>query len=249
MGSKITIMLVDDNPIVREMLRAALSPMANVVTFGDGADAYLKAVEDPPDLILTDYTIPGLDGRQLVEKLKTRANTQKIPVMIMAGKSDIGEKLRMLSVTVEDFIEKPFFVKEATARIKKVVDRLVLEKMAREAPGDSVLRGSLAQMNIMDLFQSLEMGHKSCKLTLTNGGDKCEMWFADGQVSHAVCGGIRGDEAVYKVVAWPDGSFAIDFTGATTEQSITRSTQGLLMEGLRLVDEAGRGAEENVLEG
>ena len=240
---------MDDNPIVREMLRSALSPMANVMVFSDGAEAYLKAVEEPPDLVLADYTIPGLDGRQLIEKLKSRVNTQKIPVIIMAGKSDIGEKLRMLQVSVEDFIEKPFFLKEATSRIKKVVDRLVLEKMAREAPGDSVLRGSLAQMNIMDLFQSLEMGHKNCKLTLTNGGEKCEMYFHDGQVSHALCGNMKGDEAVYKVIAWPDGNFAIDFTGTSSEQSITRSTQGLLMEGLRLVDEAGRSAEENVLEG
>src|SRR3990172_1500451 len=44
------------------------------------------------------------------------------------------------------------------------------------------VRGSLAQMNVMDLLQSLEMGHKTCALVLSNDGDRCEMFFSDGQI-------------------------------------------------------------------
>ena len=249
MVANVTLLLVDDNPMIREMLRQALAPICNVQVAGDGTDALLKSIDAPPDLIVTDYQIPGLDGRQLVEKLQARAATSKIPVIMLASKADISEKLRMLQVTVEDYIEKPFFVREATARIKKVVDKIALEKMAREAPGESVLRGSLSQMNIMDLFQSLEMGHKSCSLTLSNNGEKCQMFFSDGQINHALFGKTKGDDAVYKVMAWTDGTFSIDFTGSSAEQTTTRSTQGLLMEGLRLLDEANRDAEENVLEG
>jgi hypothetical protein len=63
-----------------------------------------------------------------------------------------------------------------------------------------------------------------------------------------VYGKLRGDEAVFKVLAWTEGQFEIDFAGSSKEQSTTRSTQGLLMEGLRLLDEANRDAEENVLD-
>ena len=249
MAVNVTVMLVEDNPMIREMLRQNLASLCTVVLATDGADALLKAIEAPPDLIVTDYRIPGLDGRQLIEKLQQRANTSKVPVIILASRADISEKLRMLQVSVEDYIEKPFYLKEATTRIKKVVDKIALEKMAREAPGESTLRGSLAQMNIMDLFQSLEMGHKSCSLTLTNNGQKCQMFFSDGQINHAIFDNLKGDDAVYKVMSWTDGTFSIDFTGSSKEQTTTRSTQGLLMEGLRLLDEANRGAEENVLEG
>jgi CheY-like chemotaxis protein len=249
MPANVTTLLVDDNPMIREMLRQSLANICNVTVANDGADALLKVVESPPDLIVTDYTIPGLDGRQLLEKLKSRANTAKIPIIMVASRADITEKLKMVQDQVEDYIEKPFFVKEATSRIKKVVDKIALEKMAREAPGESTLRGSLAQMNIMDLFQSLEMGHKSCSLTLSNNGEKCQMFFSEGQINHAIFGSSKGDEAVYKVMSWVDGTFSIDFTGSSKEQTITRSTQGLLMEGLRLLDEANRDAEENVLEG
>jgi hypothetical protein len=74
------------------------------------------------------------------------------------------------------------------------------------------------------------------------------MFFSDGQINHAIYGKLKGDEAVYKVLAWTGGNFQIDFTGKSSEQTCTRSTQGLLMEGLRLIDEANRDQEENVLE-
>jgi hypothetical protein len=120
--------------------------------------------------------------------------------------------------------------------------------MAREAPGESVLRGNLAQMNVMDLLQSLDMGHKTCSLVLSNNGDKCQLYFTDGQINHATYGDLKGDEAVYKVLLWTGGNFEIDFNGSSQEQTTTRSTQGLLLEGLRLLDESTRDAEENVLE-
>jgi DNA-binding response OmpR family regulator len=250
MAGKVNLLLVEDNPMVRDMLRQGLDSICSVSAISDGTDALLKAIEAPPDLIVADYTLPGMDGRQLVEKLKSRAATAKIPVILFASRSDINEKLKMLQDAVEDFIEKPFFTKEAIKRIKRLVDRITLEKMAREAPGESVLRGSLAQMNIMDLFQSLEMGHKTCLLTLTNNGQSCKMYFNDGQVNHAVFGNgeAKGDDAVYKTMGWMDGSFSIDFAQSSKEQTITKSTQGLLMEGLRLLDESNRGAEENVLD-
>ncbi|MCU1306664.1 MAG: response regulator receiver protein [Acidobacteriaceae bacterium] len=249
MPANVTVLLVDDNPMIREMLRQSLANICTVAIANDGTDALLRCIENPPDLIVTDYSIPGLDGRQLLEKLKSRTGTAKIPLIMVASRADITEKLKMVQDSVEDYIEKPFFLKEAVSRIKKVVDKVALEKMAREAPGESTLRGSLAQMNIMDLFQSLEMGHKSCSLTLSNSGEKCQMFFSDGQINHAIFGASKGDEAVYKVMSWVDGTFSIDFTGSSAEQTTTRSTQGLLMEGLRLLDEANRDAEENVLEG
>jgi DNA-binding response OmpR family regulator len=249
MPSNIKVLLVDDNPMILEMLRQALSQFSTVSTMTDGADALLKAVEDQPDLIVADYAMETMDGKQLLQKIKGRRATASIPVILMASKADITEKLKMLQDTLEDFIEKPFFLKEAAARIKKVVDKISLEKMTREAPGESVLRGSLAQMNVMDLLQSLDMGRKTCTLTLRNEDDKCKMFFADGQINHAIYGDLKGDPAVYKVLTWTGGTFEIDFSGSSSEQTVTQSTQGLLLEGLRLLDESGRDAEEeNVLE-
>jgi DNA-binding response OmpR family regulator len=240
MADKIKILLVDDNPMILGMLRGALTALASVTTAGDGADALIKAVEDPPDLVISDYRMPGMDGRQLVEKLRSRPKTAGAAVILLATKSDISEKLTTADQPVDDFVEKPFFLREATQRIKRVIDKIVLEKMAKNTASDGVLRGNLLQMNVIDLVQSLEMGRKSCALTLTNKDEKCEMYFREGQVSHAQYGSLTGDQAVFKVLRWTDGNFQVNFEGKTTKQSTTLNTQGLLMEGLRLLDESQR---------
>jgi DNA-binding response OmpR family regulator len=240
MQSDVKVLLVDDNPMVLGLLRDALSPLARVATAGDGADALLKAVEDTPDLLVSDFRMAGMDGRQLVEKLRSRSTTSGISVILLATKSDISEKLSLQEHVADDFVEKPFFLREATQRIKRVIDKIALEKMAKSSSSDGVVRGSLAQMNVIDLVQSLEMGRKSCLLTLTKDSDKCEMYFSEGQVPHATYGSLTGDAAVFKVLRWTGGNFQINFDGKTTQQTTSLNTQGLLMEGLRLLDEDKR---------
>jgi CheY-like chemotaxis protein len=239
MADNVKLLVVDDNPMVLGMLQQALSPLAQVTTATDAADALLKAVDDVPDLLVCDYRMPGMDGRQLVEKLKSRPATANFSAVLMASKADIAERLSPQDAA-DDYLEKPFFLKDATRRVKRMIDRIALEKMAKTAPSDGVVRGSLAQMNVIDLMQSLEMGRKSCKLSLSNEGDKCEVFFAEGQVKHATYGSLVGDEAVFKVLRWTGGSFQLDFEGKTEKETTQLNTQGLLMEGLRLLDESSR---------
>jgi CheY-like chemotaxis protein len=245
MANNVRLLLVDDNPMVLGLLRGALTPLALVTTATDAADALLKAVDDPPDLLVCDYRMPGMDGRQLVEKLRSRPRTAEAAVILVATKTDISEKLSTPDLPVDDFVEKPFFLREATQRIKRVIDKIALEKMAKTVPSDGVLRGSLLQMNVIDLVQSLEMGRKSCSLILTNKNDKCELYFKEGQVTHATYGSLVGDPAVFKVLRWTDGNFEVNFEGKTTQQSTQLNTQGLLMEGLRQLDEAQRDGGAN----
>jgi CheY-like chemotaxis protein len=240
MANNVRLLLVDDNPMVLGLLRGALTPLALVTTATDAADALLKAVDDPPDLLVCDYRMPGMDGRQLVEKLRSRPRTAEAAVILVATKTDISEKLSTPDLPVDDFVEKPFFLREATQRIKRVIDKIALEKMAKTVPSDGVLRGSLLQMNVIDLVQSLEMGRKSCSLALTNRDDKCELYFKEGQVTHATYGTLVGDPAVFKVLRWTDGNFEVNFEGKTSQQTTQLNTQGLLMEGLRQLDEAQR---------
>ena len=239
MANDVKLLLVEDNPMVLGMLQQALSPLAVVTAASESADALLKAVDDPPDLVVSDYRLPGMDGRQLIEKLKSRPKTANFSALLMANKADIAERLSPQDAA-DDYLEKPFFLREAVKRIKRMIDRIALEKMAKTAPSDGVVRGNLAQMNVIDLMQSLEMGRKSCQLTLTKDGDKCEVFFVEGQVKHATYGSLVGDEAVFKVLRWTGGSFELDFEGKTNKETTQLNTQGLLMEGLRLLDESAR---------
>jgi CheY-like chemotaxis protein len=172
MADTVKLLLVDDNPMVLGMLQQAWASLATITTATDAADALLKAVDDVPDLLVCDYRMPGMDGRQLVEKLKSRPATANFSTVLMANKADIAERLSPQDAA-DDYLEKPFYLKDATRRVKRMIDRIALEKMAKTAPSDGVVRGNLSQMNVIDLMQSLEMGRKSCKISLSNEGDKC----------------------------------------------------------------------------
>jgi CheY-like chemotaxis protein len=249
MANDVKLLLVDDNPMVLAMLQQALTPFARVVSAGDTADALLKAVDDPPELVVCDYRMPGMDGRQLVEKLKSRPATANFSAILMASRADIDERLSPQDAA-DDYLIKPFFLKDATRRIKRTIDRIALEKMAKTAPSDGVVRGNLSQMNVIDLMQSLEMGRKSCQLKLNHQGDTCEVFFLEGQVKHATYGALTGDEAVFKVLRWTGGNFELNFEGKTDQETTKLNTQGLLMEGLRLLDESQReGGAEPAQEG
>src|SRR6201987_4127903 len=107
----------------------------------------------------------------------------------MASRVDIEERLRPLTDGVEDFITKPFLLKDLVRAAKKVVDRLHLEKLQKTASRPGVIQGRLEEMSMTDLLQSLEMGQKSCRLVVRKGNEQGELYFASGQCRDAKIGG------------------------------------------------------------
>jgi len=243
-GKTVRLLLADDNPLVRDIVAKGMEPHCEVTIATDGADALLKIIDEPPDAILCDYKMSGLDGRQLFEKLRSREQTRHIPFLFMASRADIEERLRPLVDGVEDFIAKPFLVRDLVRITKKVIDRLHLEKLQKRASRPGVIQGRLEEMSMIDLMQSLEMGQKSCRLIVHHNGEQGELYFSSGQCRDAKSGNMEGDNAVYKVLLWSAGDFEIDFNAAnaSTRTTTTRNTTGLLMEAMRLMDEASRDA-------
>jgi len=105
--------------LVLELVFRGLEHVCDVMVAHDGGDALLKTIDDPPDVILSDYKMPGMDGRQLFDKLRGREKTRHIPFLFMAGRADIEERLRPLVDGVEEFIVKPFLVKDLVRITKK----------------------------------------------------------------------------------------------------------------------------------
>jgi len=238
------VLIVDDNPMIRDLMCRGMESHCAVISSSDGADALLKSVDNLPDLIISDYRMPGLDGRQLFEKLRGRENTRNIPFVFVASRSDIEEKLRpAVGGGVEDFIPKPFFVADLVRQVKKIVDRLHLEKMQKRASRPGVIQGRLEEMSVTELMQSLEMGQKTCRLMLRRNGEQAELFFNAGQCKHAQLGKMEGDAVAYQVIGWLDGEFEIDFGVTSDRATTTLSTTGLLMEAMRLMDESNQSVQ------
>ncbi len=234
------ILIVDDNPTILKLVSQSLEKSGELITATDGADALMKAIDQKPDLIISDYSMPVMDGRALFEKLRARKETKDIPFVFLASQKEIDERLRLLVDGVEDYFVKPFFVRDLARQAHRITARLLQQQMEKAGARGGTVSGRLSEMGLMDWMTSLEQGRKTCALILRSGSDQCTLYFTEGQVTHATYGELSGNQAVFKVLTWTDGEWELDFARTAQEKTTTMSTQGLMMEGLRLLDEANR---------
>src|ERR1700727_176639 len=103
----VKVLIVDDNALVLDLLMRGLMPHCDARAAADGADALLKIVDDPPDLVVCDYRMPGLDGRQLYEKIRGRQQTKSIPFIFLASRGPVEEKCPAVVESGEELIPKP----------------------------------------------------------------------------------------------------------------------------------------------
>lgn len=241
MGQGTRVLLVDDNPMIRELLIHSLAPLATVDVCASASEALRRAEKQTPDLIISDFRMPGLSGLELLAKL--RITFPRVAVVMLASRADISGPLAGSSPLVEEFIEKPFFIEEAMTRIKRVLDRVTLGRATREAADSTSVRGTLAQMSVVDLAQSLDIGRKTCHLRLHHQAQHGAMHFHDGQLIHATFGNLTGEAAAYAMVTWTEGVFLIGFERVECPHTITHSTQSVLLEALRRFDESQRDSD------
>lgn len=240
MASTIKILVVDDNPTILQLICQSLEKCGEVVTASDGADALMKTLDAKPDLIISDYTMPVMDGRALFDKLRARKETQGIPFVFLASQKEIDDHLRMVLEGVEDYFVKPFFSRDLLQQARRITARLLQQRVEKQ--GGAGIKGKLSEISLIDWMQSLEQGRKTCAFKVRSGKEEATLYFSEGNCTHAVCGDLKGDPAVFKVLAWMEGEWEVDFSNNSSEHTTTMSTQGLMMEGLRIMDEANRDA-------
>jgi len=119
---KQNILLVDDDPNVLELLKRIFRKSGYQISTAMDANEALKSLQKhPPDLILLDLMLPGMDGYSLLEKIKDVSDWSLIPVVILSAKDGVEDKLRGLRLGVVDYITKPFDRKELLARVKNIL--------------------------------------------------------------------------------------------------------------------------------
>jgi len=118
------ILLVEDEQSIREMVSFALVQDGYVIDEAeDGQSAKLKIADHLPDLILLDWMLPDTSGLELVRRWKRKESTQEIPVIMLTARAGERDKIDGLDSGADDYITKPFSVKELSARIRAVLRR------------------------------------------------------------------------------------------------------------------------------
>ena len=91
--------------------------MVDTVARGDEAEIRLR--ESPPDLVLLDWMLPGLSGIELCRRLRARAETARLPIIMLTARGEEGERVRGLATGADDYVVKPFSVPELMARVAR----------------------------------------------------------------------------------------------------------------------------------
>lgn len=138
------IVLVEDDGDIAEILRVNLAREGftlDVFTRGDSALAAIRSL--PPDLVLLDLMLPGLDGLELCRMLKRDPKTSAVPLIMLTAKGTETDRIVGLELGADDYIAKPFSPREVILRIKSV-----LRRQADEEKTGDVLRAGKIEMSL-----------------------------------------------------------------------------------------------------
>lgn len=118
------ILLVEDERPIREMVTFALSQDGYIIDEADDSNsAEAKIAEHLPDLILLDWMLPNVSGLELLRRWKRNESMQEVPVIMLTARVEERDKVDGLNSGADDYITKPFSVKELSARIRAVLRR------------------------------------------------------------------------------------------------------------------------------
>ena len=159
---KTKIMVVDDDPNIRELVRLYLEKEGFEVTCAERGDEAVKAFRaSPPNLMLLDVMLPGMDGWQVCREVRKISN---IPIIMLTAKDETFDKVLGLELGADDYIVKPFDMKELVARIKAVIRRFqVAEAPEKELvfPGLTI---NISQYTVTYMGKPLEMPPREIEL-------------------------------------------------------------------------------------
>jgi CheY-like chemotaxis protein len=230
------ILIADpDIDSVRTLTRALRARGYQVHYAPDGSRALEICVLRHPDLVLFDEACKLLDARTFIQILRTNPRTEEVPVVLTTTNLDV-DRLRGLRLAAH--LKKPFNLDEVLSRLEHIFRR---NEAAKDLKNDSQeIEGSLSQLGIPDLLQILGMNKRSGKLSLERGNERGEILVTDGRAVNARVGRVEGEKALFRLLAWTDGTFTFAPGTNPGKPRIDRAMDDALLEGMRQADEVNR---------
>ena len=154
------ILIVDDEKNIVDIIAFNLKKEGyTVITAADGEEGVQKAMEENPDLILLDIMMPKLDGYEVCKKIREKKNT---PIIMLTARAEELDKVLGLELGADDYVTKPFGVRELMARVKANLRKSVVrEETPEQAPAG---KGNFGKLDINPISASRRSMSKSWRL-------------------------------------------------------------------------------------
>jgi DNA-binding response OmpR family regulator len=228
--------------VLEVSLRKAGFSVTPAVSVGDALD---KLEINAPDLIICETKFATeLDGFELRRRLRSTPEWADIPFIFLTAETAIENKIKGLELGVDDYLTKPIYIKEIVTRINILLQKRQRQFLDLKKDGTR-FAGRVADMPVVDVIQTIEVSRKSGVIQFSGGANRqAAIYFRDGRVIDAEAGTLQGEDAVYRLLTWNEGEFEVEFRTVRRREAITTSSQGLLMEGMRRLDEWSRLLEQ-----
>jgi DNA-binding response OmpR family regulator len=198
----------------------------DVLTARSGEEALEVLGTTPVDLIISDIRMPGMSGLDLL--LSVKKNYPQTGVIIMTAYPTPEFRKDATYRGCLHFIEKPFDI------------RKMREIVAQAISDDKGFKGTVTGVELTDIIQINCLSKTRAALRVKTAEREGIIYFKDGKITHALCEELEGEEAFYEILAFEGGTLEGIRNAESPEETIARGYEGLLMEGMRRVDERRR---------
>jgi DNA-binding response OmpR family regulator/predicted regulator of Ras-like GTPase activity (Roadblock/LC7/MglB family) len=224
-----SVLIVDGDPDYIQYLGGTLKANGfESAGTSSGANALQIYKKDNPDLVIADLDIAEMDGLELLRELRNfDPKTKLILTTMSASKELITNAFRMGAL---DILEKPIDIEFLTNKVQELLSR-----------EDRDLEGNLRMMSLASIIQINCEERNQAQLILNFQGSEGQIFFNNGEMIHAEVGDLTGEEAVYALLGWEEGSFQVKMGVEPSLQTIEKPWSGVLLEGMRRIDETTAG--------
>lgn len=198
------------------------------VTRTPPSPAAAEDLGDAWDAVLADLG----SGLPFLEKMSTLPQERRPPIFLLAANPNSADTMYALKLGAEDVVSFDTHPEVLETKLRRAA--------SRRSPRKGLVTGNLRDMGLADILQILSNGRKTAVVRVEGSGAAGEVAVDTGAIVDARLGDVSGEEALYQMIAWGEGSFRIFPDEHAQRVTLEGSTEGLLMEGFRRMDEARR---------
>ncbi len=221
-----TVLIVDDEETLTWSMAKSLlkdRDKYEVLIANNGREAIRILERNKVDLVISDIRMPDINGLDLLVKIRKEHPQTKVIIMTAYGSSDVQKEASRRGSLF--YIEKPFEISD----IRKIIINLIGKKKG--------FQGKVFDVQLTDIIQMNCLGRLTTALIITKEREKGIIYFNEGEVIHAECGEVRGEEAFYRIMSWEEGEFVSTIGVMPPVQSIDQNWEHLLIEAMRRSDD------------